>query len=205
MAQEWDIRPRADACGKCEQPFQDQQPYRSVLTWDKDGYVRADYCEKCWGETKDALQTVSAWQGTYKAPPPEPEEPLKKETAESLLRGLMEDSNPARKNVIFILAVMLERKRTLVERAVQAQEDGTVVRVYEHRKTGETFLIPDPRLQFNQLEQVQREVAAMLSGAAEEERAESNTRDKESAGDTEKPEGDGSGNGNLDGTAGGQP
>jgi hypothetical protein len=37
-----------------------------------------------------------------------------------------------------------------------------LIRVYEHKKTGETFLIPDPKLGFDQLSQVQTEVAEML-------------------------------------------
>ena len=59
---------------------------------------------------------------------------------------------------------MLERKRILAERDIQTNENGTMVRVYEHRKTGETFLIPDPRLQLSQLEKVQEEVISMLGG-----------------------------------------
>jgi uncharacterized protein (DUF2384 family) len=87
---------------------------------------------------------------------------LKKETAESLLRQFMETDDPSRRNAIFILAVMLERRRVLAERDVQAREDGVKVRVYEHRKTGETFLVPDPGLKLAELAHVQREVMDLL-------------------------------------------
>ena len=39
---------------------------------------------------------------------------------------------------------------------------GLKVRVYEHRKTGETFVVPDPGLRLDELEQVQQEVIALL-------------------------------------------
>jgi hypothetical protein len=111
--------------------------------------------------------SVSVWKAVFHPPPPPPEAPLKKETAESLLRSLIEKNEPARKNVIFILAVMLERQRLLVERDVKTIEDGSTVRVYEHRKTGDTFLVTDPHLDLNQLEHVQEEVIAMLGGEPE--------------------------------------
>jgi hypothetical protein len=64
--------------------------------------------------------------------------------------------------------VMLERKRLLVERDVQHREDGKMIRVYEHRKTGEMFLIPDPRLRLDQLETVQQQVVTLLGGDKKE-------------------------------------
>ena len=91
---------------------------------------------------------------------------MKKETAESLLRELIETDRMEQANTIYILAVMLERKRILVERDVQEREDGTLIRVYEHKKTNEVFMIPDPRLKLAELEAVQAEVIAMLDGTA---------------------------------------
>ena len=164
MAQEWDIKPRDESCRECNQPFADQQPCFSSLVFSDEGYQRADYCETCWAEKTKSLSSYSAWRGIFRLPPPEPEEVLKKETAESLLRRMMEDADEVKINVIYILAVMLERKRVLVERDVQFPGDGTMVRIYEHRKTGETFLVPDPRLQLDELEEVQEQVVAMLGG-----------------------------------------
>jgi len=63
---------------------------------------------------------------------------------------------------MYILAIMLERKRILAEKDIQKREDGTKVIVYEHKKTGEVFLIPDPGLQLDQLEHVQIEVVDLL-------------------------------------------
>jgi hypothetical protein len=59
---------------------------------------------------------------------------------------------------------MLERNRLLVERDLQTNDQGTLIRVYEHKKTGETFLIPDPKLRLDQLEVVQQEVITLLGG-----------------------------------------
>lgn len=167
MAQDWDIKPLSNVCGGCNAPFEDRQPYFSVLTFGNEGYARSDYCQKCSQSGKNSDSSYSFWQGIYKAPPPKPEEPVKKETAESLLRRLMEGDS-TKKNVIYILGVMLERKRIFIERDVRVNDDGNMVRVYEHRKTGETFLITDPRLRLDQLAEVQREVVAMLESGKNE-------------------------------------
>lgn len=164
MAQDWDIKPRGDACVGCKEPFADKQGYYSALVFGKEGYARGDYCAKCWPACEKSAMPYSMWQGIFRMPAPPPEEPLKKETAESLLRKLMEEEDDSKANAIYILAVMLERKRILVEKDVQRRPDGVWIRLYEHRKTAETFLIPDPRLRLDQIQDVQREVVALLGG-----------------------------------------
>jgi len=162
MAQEWDIKPRSSACSACEAAFEDKQPYFSALIHDECGYTRADFCCACWEGRSGALDSYSTWQGLFALPPPKEDETLKKETAESLLRRLMEDYDEENVNIVYILAVMLERKKTFVEKDVQVDNDGFVLRIYEHRKTGETFLIPDPQLELDKLETVQQEVIEIL-------------------------------------------
>lgn len=164
MAHDWNIKSRASECRGCACAFADGQSYWSALWHGPDGYVRGDHCETCWREKREAAVPHSAWQGVYRLPPPPDAEPLRKETAESLLRRLMESPDEANVSVMFILAVMLERKRLLVERDVQVDEAGEVTRIYEHRKTGETFLVPDPQLRLDQLESVQADVIALLEG-----------------------------------------
>jgi hypothetical protein len=164
MAQDWDIRPRDHACHGCQTAFADGQICHSRLTFGLEGYTRSDLCEACHAQAPES-GAWSAWQGVYHAPPPPEEEPLKKETAESLLRRLMEEGGEGRRNVVYILAVMLERKRILIEKDVRYREDGMLVRLYEHRRSGETFLIPDPQLKLDELEIVQREALEILNNA----------------------------------------
>jgi hypothetical protein len=128
----------------------------------------------------------------YAAPPPaDKKETLKKETADELLRHLISLDDPAMKNVVYVLAVMLERSKILVERDAKEQPDRTIIRIYEHRRTGESFIVLDPRIRLENLGDVQSEVVALLSGtktlgevspkpeAAAEENAESATGEKE--------------------------
>ena len=125
-----------------------------------EGYVRRDFCPACTPPADEPA--LSEWSSPFRAPAPKAPEPLRRETAESLLRELMETDRTDKRNSIFILAVMLERRRVFVEKSVSVQPDGLKIRVYEHRQTGESFVIPDPGLRLAEIEAVQTEVMQLL-------------------------------------------
>ncbi len=163
MIQEWDIKPLAKACTGCEKAFEDRQEYHTRLS-DQDGhYLRADFCSGCWSRVEPVEPGYSNWNGVFRVPPAEPDRKVKKETTESVLRQLMEEGNPARAEIIYILAVLLERQRVFVEHKVEDRPDGARRVIYTHRKTGETFLIPDPGIGPERLETVQEDVMALLA------------------------------------------
>ena len=180
---DWNLRSRSHACNKCGTGFADGGKCRSAVAFTSEpfvcdiiagmntaktpDYARVDFCESCWSALAAIVPPpdfISAWQGVYSAPEPETPEALPKETAESLLRRMLEhggdEATPA---VIFVLAVILERKRILVERSVRRGNDGTLTRVYEHRKTGEIMLIPDPALGLDEVPGVQQQIDLLLA------------------------------------------
>jgi len=161
---EWNIQSRAHACEACAQPFADKQPYRTILFEEGKELRRSDICEPCAAKAGDARQRegfISHWQGIYAAPPAQPVEAIQKETAETVLRKLIEQNDPSHAPAAYILAVMLERKRILKVKE-QVVRDGQRVFIYEQPKTGDIFTIADPNLHLDQLEQVQRDVAQLL-------------------------------------------
>jgi hypothetical protein len=159
---EWDIQSRSDVCTACQSPFADKSSYHTLLAFDAEGYRRRDLCDACiTGASRERV--ISYWQGEYRQPAPPPPEPIQKETAETLLKKLVEAADPAQAGAAYILAVMLERKRILKHRDTVRDENGTELLVYEHGRTGESLTIPDPHLQLDQLEEVQRQVAGLLS------------------------------------------
>ncbi len=165
MAQEWNIRPRATQCSACSAAFTDGQTYNTRLTFEMDGYTRGDFCESCWDKPHAGQRGYSSWKGVFHTPPAEPDHRVRKETAEELLRNLIEKGGSSRRNVIYILAVMLERQRVFVEREVQQTESGQRLVVYEHKRTGETFAIIDPQLQLAEIETVQHEIMVLLAAS----------------------------------------
>ncbi|HSI87037.1 MAG: hypothetical protein ACAI35_04050 [Candidatus Methylacidiphilales bacterium] len=107
------------------------------------------------------LRPVSHWQSTYERAATNSNEPMKKGDAEALLRRLLEEDNPAHRNVRYILALMLERKRIL-KPLDSRREDDRDFNIYVHAVTGDNFIIEDPGLSLQQLGPVQDEVAEML-------------------------------------------
>ncbi|HZV36044.1 MAG TPA: hypothetical protein VFB72_15820, partial [Verrucomicrobiae bacterium] len=162
---EWNIQSRGHACEACGKTFADKEQYHTLLFDEKQAFRRSDVCGACWEKqfsegARERKGFLSYWQGIYEAPAPAPE-PIQKDTAESLLRKLIELNDPRYIPAGYILAVMLERKRLLKVKE-QARHEGKRLFIYEHPKTGDLFTIIDPELQLNQLEQVQRDVADLL-------------------------------------------
>lgn len=162
---EWNIQSRAHACEACGKSFADKEAYHTLLFDEKQDFRRSDVCRDCWQKqfsegARDRKGFISYWQGIYEAPPAVVDA-IRKETAETLLRKLIELNDPRHIPAGYILAVMLERKR-LLKIKEQLHRDGRRVFIYEQPATGDVFTIIDPALQLTQLEQVQRDVAALL-------------------------------------------
>jgi hypothetical protein len=161
---EWNIQSRAQGCETCSRHFADQEAYHTLLFDEKAGLRRSDVCAACWEKQfaggHDRKGFVSYWQGVYQAPPP-PADPIKRETAETLLRKLIELNDPQYIPAAYILAVTLERKR-LLKIKEQMVREGQRVFIYEQPATGDVFTILDPNLRLDLLDQVQRDVGGLL-------------------------------------------
>jgi hypothetical protein len=167
MQQDWSLQSRGHQCTATERPFDDGEYFYTLLFDEKTGYRREDLSEEAYkARASDAPQPFSFWRSKYTVPPPPTPEPLAKQTAEDLLRSYMAESTPRHANARYLLAVMLERKRILKEIETKRTDGGSLIRVYENGKSGEVFVIPDPELKLAEIEQVQMEVASLLSPAA---------------------------------------
>ncbi len=172
MAHEWNIRPRGGTCAVCGKPFEAGAECVSALFNAPDaGFERRDYCVGCWDKRPDGGEPFSQWQGAYAPPRSEQarKEPIAHETAEDLLRRLIDIGDPANVNVVYILAVMLERKKQLIERSAVPVEGG-IMRFYEHKASGDTFQILDPQISLDAIGDVQRQIIEMLGPRKPSER-----------------------------------
>jgi len=162
IEESWHIKRRADVCAGTGLPFADNEEIMTRLLFKDGEYVREDYSLACW-EEQNPDHGLSAWKNVFHKPVP-PEDAVKKENAETLLRKMVAKEDDDNVNAIYILAIMLERKKILIEKDVQIREDQAKIRVYEHKKSGDTFLIVDPELKLAEIEKVQEEVVGLLGG-----------------------------------------
>jgi hypothetical protein len=161
LASDWSIKHRANACAVTNRAFAPGENFYTLLFRDHDGFRREDLSEEAFVSRNENIQPFSFWRSKYEPPPPTPPEPLAKETAEDLLRRLLAEGDNAHAQATYVLALMLERKRILKQVKTDEGESGRVL-VYEHAKTGDVFIVPDPQLRLDELEAIQRHVGALL-------------------------------------------
>lgn len=165
LGEEWSIQHRAEACAATGRPFAAGENFYTLLFRDGSGFRRQDLSEEAWQRRNDNLQPFSFWRARFEPPPAAPPEPLAKENAEELFRRLVQAGDHANANTCYVLAAMLERKRILKQIQTEQRERGRVL-IYEHVKTGDVFVVPDPGLHLDELAPVQNEVAQLLQNQA---------------------------------------
>ena len=195
LPEAWSIKARAHQCAITEVKFIDQQDFYTAIYPDPEssGYLRMDFSLEAWPERPEELQKpFSFWKNTYEASVIEAkEEVVTKESAEELLSRLIEEDQEHTENARYILAIMLERKKLLKETDKQQTPNG-ILRIYEHRKSGEIYIVLDPNIPLDQVEHVQKEVSELLDGNDKkqqepEAQAEPENNNKEEQPPTETP------------------
>jgi hypothetical protein len=171
LPEAWSIKTRAHQCALTDIKFEDQQEFYTAIFPDPEasGYLRMDFSLDAWKNRPEELKKpFSFWKNTYEAAVMENKtEVVTKESAEELLSRLIEEDQENTENARYILAVMLERKKLLKETDKQPTPNG-ILRIYEHRKSGEVYIVLDPNIPLDQVERVQKEVSELLDGDKKE-------------------------------------
>ena len=162
---DWSIRPRAHLCAGSGREFTDGEVVFTVLVAVEEGMERKDFTEEVWSK-EDARPTYFCfWKGKFRSVPPEPEKEPPAARAEAELRRRLAqpvktESPEAR--VIFLFALLLERRKVLVVRERTTGPEGRVT-VYEHKTTGEVILVPQPEVKLSEVHQLRSEVEALAA------------------------------------------
>ena len=165
-ADSWHIKSRAHQCSISEKDFDDGETFFTALFPDPEsgGYLRLDFSQEAWNSRdEESDNPFSFWRTIYRPPETEAKvEIVDKEDPESLLTSLIEQDEAHTENTRYILAVMLERKKILIETDSQKTHTG-LLRIYEHRYSGEVFIVKDPQISLDQVAPLQEEVQKLLS------------------------------------------
>lgn len=171
FGESWHIKSRTHQCAVTGQAFEDGETIIAAIFPDPDssGWLRRDYSISGWADRPaEEGEKFSQWKTIYHAPVSQEKVEVTKESPLDLLRRLVDEDEEHTDKVRFILAVMLERQKILVEKDTQPVPSG-ILRVYEHRKEGDVFLIRDPNVALDQVEEVQQEVIALLESQGRRE------------------------------------
>ena len=192
IVQDWKIRSRSQCCCYSEEPFEDGDEFYTCIFADpeSDGFIRRDYSAKNWPLIQKNLDPppFSFWKSAFEAPEPEEKkETLEQESAETMLRRMIDEDDPSTENARFILAVMLERKKTLVPTDEKFTDSGKLI-FYEHKANGDVFIVRDPQLHLDDLSAVQEEVSTLLGGGRKSEDEEAPQENPESNPESDRVE-----------------
>jgi hypothetical protein len=166
MSQAWNLKSRAHECARSGRAFTEGEVFHTAIYFDTASgeFIRRDVAQEVWAEETAERTPFSDWKTEYAKPESQHKaqaEIIAREGAEGLLRRLVEEDEAHTENARYILALMLERKRQLVPKEVKYTESGPMI-IYEHRKSGEVYIIRDPELRLDEIEAVQEEVAMLL-------------------------------------------
>jgi hypothetical protein len=173
MQQNWHLRSRAHHCALTGRPFEEGDSFYTAIYLDPKTalYERRDVAADAWDDELKERTPYSHWKSSYQKPETEDKsEVAPRENAMSMLQRLVEEDDSDTENSRYILALMLERKKQLVPKDVKETETGRLL-FYENKKTGDVFVIRDPELRLDELEQVQEEIAFQLGFAGPVEEA----------------------------------
>ena len=162
---DWSIRPRAHLCAGTGREFSDGETVFTVLVAVDGGMERRDFAEDIWSKEEARPTYFCFWKGKFRAIPPEPEKEPPAARAEAELRRRLAqpvktESPEAR--VIFLFALLLERRKVLIVRERTTGPEGRVT-VYEHKTTGEVILVPEPEVKLSEVDQLRSEVEALAA------------------------------------------
>ena len=161
----WHVRSRGRECSVTHRSFDKGEKIITALFPDPEtsGYLRKDYCAGGW-ELREGpeLSPFSFWKNVFETPVAvENSGSSLKMGAEAMLSKLIFEDENDTENTRYILAIMLERRKLLRETDSQRTPSG-ILRIYEHRKSGEIFIVKDPDIPLDRVESVQNEVFSML-------------------------------------------
>ncbi len=168
MVENYSIKSRAHRCHLTEQEFVTDQPFIAAIFPDPEssGYLRLDYSLEAWDSRDESEpKPFSFWRSHYKPPVKEEKAEVTPHDPETLFAKLVEDDEEHTENARFILAAMLERRKIIRETDTQQLPTG-LLRIYEHRKLGDVYIIKDPQIALADVDSIQEEVQQLLDPEA---------------------------------------
>ncbi|MFH0911309.1 MAG: hypothetical protein V1918_07405, partial [Planctomycetota bacterium] len=158
---DWNVERGARRCAATGRAFEAGETYYSALVEEGDSFSRFDYSPEAWGrEEKDRF--FSFWRTRL---PAEGEEPRRRfvdtEVIHRFFTRLEEAESPAKLAFRYLLALLLIRKRVLRLEAIERDDAGERLRVYDRRQE-RTLRVRNPEAAPSDLAAAQEELGAIF-------------------------------------------
>jgi len=157
------IKPIGKTCAATGEPFSPGQSVHSVLAERGGETVRLDYSEEGWQGPPEG--TIGYWRAVVPPPENEKPKPLDAETLLEHFQLLLEDANPAREQLCYVMALLLLQKRRLSLDG--SRIDGEIAYLQLSGSRGEgPFEVRDQQLSAEEIASLQGHLTDQLKAAA---------------------------------------
>lgn len=172
---DWKIAKATQACCLCRQPFGPGQAYYSALFQAQDSFSRQDYCAGCfqdkrpenvfyfWKATAPDQEAEARRAGHRRRPVVDIEYVFEffKRLEEGAVSG--QNSGAAQRLAFrYILALMLTRKKMLVQDGRKAGANGGEIQVFREKRGGQAHEVSVPALSPDEVTAVTAELGVLL-------------------------------------------
>jgi hypothetical protein len=158
---EFKITRRAPVCAVSGTPFQPGDVIVSVIHEEPQGFVRRDVREECLASIRGEPFCVFR---TKQPPPPPPAKRIDYELAQEFLDRMLREADPARERVLYVLALLLARKRRLKILETKRLPEGDLLLVSIPRaEEDEIVHLRAPHLTPEEEAQLQGEMARLFN------------------------------------------
>lgn len=156
-----EIPRRSTHCVGCKCSFPPSSDYFSLLTEDKEGFKRFDYCPSCWEKTaQEGIHWKSKVPDNSNAALEEKYR-NRNEKALALLKDALLMDTPEADSEAFILALLLARSKVASLRQ-EIEQEGKFYNLYEILDTEEILVVPKVNLSSLQIDTLQTDLANKL-------------------------------------------
>lgn len=158
---EWKINKSSNGCTICNKEFLEEEEYYSSLYSENDVFVRKDFCTACWGRGKEG-GFFSFWKTKAPKKDKSVQRFVNTEVLLDIFMKLNGDIGPHQKNLRFVLALYLIRKKILKLKSLIRQNGEEYIAVHCPRLDQE-FHIFNPNLKEEEIGAITSEMGELLN------------------------------------------
>lgn len=162
MQREWDILRRAEACSACSAAFQPLQEVFSLLSVKAATLGRADFCMLCWPAAPREEGKDLFWRSRVPEAKAAPKEMFDAAELFGILKRLLEENDPTRARLCYLLALYCARKRLIRLKGID-RTGGTERLVFVTPRSRETYLVPSVELSPEDIASARDELGRLAS------------------------------------------
>lgn len=161
---EWNIKRGDQKCVDCSRGFEEKEEYFSALYDENRQFLRRDFCLRCWeakGDGEEKKKAFSFWR-TRVPVKAEEKKVVDDEIVMNFFLRLQGETEPTKVNFRYVLALLLMRKKILKLDDIRYDDKGEAL-VLKHREEGTEYVVYNPQLSEEQVQQVTEEVGQILN------------------------------------------